>query len=216
MSFFRSSQRTFWLFIFALPILLVAFAHLFLELYLMMKPCEQCIYIRFAMLVIALGAIFAFIYPKSLILRSLSFILCFYGLIIGLNYSLTLDKIHTFLHSNSMFAQVQGCKDKPSFPLNLPLDEFLPSLFSISGTCGLDYPIISDEEALHLSKFQEFFVGTKEENFENGFYSKGWYLVPQFKFINMAKACLIAFALLGLCLSLALIHFIKELKRLYF
>ena len=48
---------------------LIILAHSFFQIYLYMAPCEQCVYIRFAMFVMVFGGLIAAINPKNLILK---------------------------------------------------------------------------------------------------------------------------------------------------
>ena len=52
------SRRWPWVVIAFLSVALVVIAHNVFQVWLYMKPCEQCVYIRFGFLVIALGALF--------------------------------------------------------------------------------------------------------------------------------------------------------------
>ena len=63
---------------------LVILAHSLFQNYVYMPPCEQCVYIRFAFLCMALGGLVAIINPKNLLLAALGYLLAFWGAIQGI------------------------------------------------------------------------------------------------------------------------------------
>ena len=78
---------------------LVAVAHFLFQEYGYMRPCEQCVYIRYAFIVMALGGIFALINPRNVALKIIAYILAFYGVIRGIMFSVKLNAIHHAAHS---------------------------------------------------------------------------------------------------------------------
>lgn len=181
---------------------LVLIAHGLFQEYIYMAPCEQCVYIRFSMLVMALGGVIAAINPKKIVLKVIGFILGFYGAIIGMGYSIKLNAIHRAVHGDDPFG-VQGCSADPTFPFGLPLAKWAPDWFKPTGDCGYDSPIVPDGAT--LSWLQQWFVD---------FYHDGWYLIPSMKFMNMAQACLIAYIVAFLLLIAMLICWIiKSVKK---
>lgn len=169
---------------------LVIIAHSFFQIYLYMNPCEQCVYIRFAMLVMVLGSLIAVINPKNLLLKLFGVIACFYGAIIGLQYSIKLNGIHHAVHSSDADALfgVQGCSTDPTFPFGLPLAEWSAEWFKPTGDCGYDAPVVP--LGVQLDGVQRWFIDMYVQ-------ADGWYLIPSMQFMNMAQACALAF---GLCL----------------
>lgn len=98
---------------------LIILAHSFFQIYLYMAPCEQCVYIRYAMFVMVIGGLVAAINPKNIILKLIGCVMAFYGSILGLKFSLKLNDIHHAVHNpdpDSLFG-VQGCSTDPTFPL---------------------------------------------------------------------------------------------------
>lgn len=185
---------------------LVIVAHSFFQVYLYMKPCEQCVYIRFAMLVMATGGIIAAINPKVIVLKVIGIIFSFYGAITGLLYSIKLNGIHHAAHSDDLDALfgVQGCSAEPTFPFGLPLDKWMPDMFKPTGDCGYDAPYVPD--GVSLSGIQEWFVQLYQS-------SDGWYLIPPLKFMNMAQACGLAFGLCLVILVIMLLAWVIQLIR---
>ncbi|WP_297574364.1 protein-disulfide oxidoreductase DsbI [uncultured Campylobacter sp.] len=181
---------------------LVILAHSFFQNYIYMLPCEQCVYIRFSMLVMALGGLVALINPKNLILKLVAYVLAFYGGIIGVMYSVKLDNIHKAVHGDDPFG-VQGCSTDPTFPFNLPLHKWAPDWFQPTGDCGYDNPIVPMDAT--LSGIQKFFID---------FYSDGWYLWPASHFGNMAQCTLLAYVVaLAILVAMLVCFVIKKVKK---
>lgn len=194
-------QRFLWAIMFVAMVGLVIVAHSLFQNYIFMKPCEQCVYIRYAMLVMALGGVFALINPKNAILKIIAYVLALYGAIRGIMYSVKLDKIHEAVHGDDPFG-VQGCSAVPSFDFNLPLHVWAPDWFLPTGDCGYDNPLIPD--GVNLSSLQQWLVD---------FYADGWYLIPSSHFGNMAQCTLIAFGVSFVILALMLIGWIFNIKK---
>lgn len=183
---------------------LVIVAHSFFQVYLHMMPCEQCVYIRFAMIVMTIGGIVAAINPKNVYLKLFGVIAAFYGAIKGLQYSLKLNEIHHAVHGaalDDMFG-VQGCSTDPSFPFGLPLNQWSPHLFQPTGDCGYDAPVVP--AGVELSGIQQWFIDMYQA-------ADGWYLIPSLKFLNMAQSCALAF---GLCLAILVVMLIAWAAKL--
>ncbi|HAH0129078.1 TPA: disulfide bond formation protein B [Escherichia coli] len=188
-------QRLLWLLMAVAMGTLIILAHSFFQIYLYMAPCEQCVYIRYAMFVMVIGGLVAAINPKNIILKLIGCVMAFYGSILGLKFSLKLNDIHHAVHNpdpDSLFG-VQGCSTDPTFPFNLPLAQWAPNWFKPTGDCGYDAPIVPD--GVTLSSTQQWFVEMYQQ-------SEGWYLLPPWHFMNMAQACMLAF---GMCLVLLVI-----------
>lgn len=188
-------QRFLWLLMAIAMGGLIILAHSFFQIYLYMAPCEQCVYIRYAMFVMVIGGVIAAINPKNIVLKLIGCIAAFYGSIMGIKFSIKLNGIHHAVHNadpDSLFG-VQGCSTDPTFPFNLPLAEWAPEWFKPTGDCGYDAPIVPD--GVTLSSVQQWFVDLYQQ-------SECWYLLPPWHFMNMAQACMLAF---GLCLILLLV-----------
>ncbi|WP_257929638.1 protein disulfide oxidoreductase [Campylobacter lari] len=199
-----------WLIMVIAMVGLTFIAHFLFQEYLYMEPCEQCVYIRFAMLTMAFGGILALIDPKNDYLKIFAYIFVFWGIWLGIEYCITLNHIHEVVHSENPFAGVDGCREIPIYPFNLPLHEWAPGWFLPTGECGMDTPIVPEDVYGSLNAFQKFFVGTPP-NFEDGLYSNGWYLIPSMEFMNMAVCCLLAFVVClvilgGMFISYAFSH----------
>lgn len=193
-----SIKRATWFTLAFFSAFLVVFAHAVFQKWLFMEPCEQCVYIRFAFTVVAIGAFVVWISPKSLITYLAGIALSLYGAFYGLLCSLKLAKIHAAMHSENMdaFFGLEGCSTTVHYPLGLPLDAWLPDWFAASGECGIDTPVVPANAT--LSSFQSYWIDLYNA-------AGGWYLIPQYEFLNMAECCAIfsvlfiaAFVLLSL------------------
>ncbi|MCF0254058.1 MAG: protein-disulfide oxidoreductase DsbI [Duodenibacillus sp.] len=164
---------------------LVLVAHSVFQGWLHMLPCEQCVYIRYGNLVMALGGVIAMCAPKNFWVKIVAYVVCWYGLIYTIKCSWKLIGIHDAVHSDdpSSAFGIQGCSTEPNFPFGLPLAEWAPDWFKPTGDCGYDAPVPA--EGVELSGLQQFFIELYQE-------SDGWYLIPQWKFMDMAKCCMLA------------------------
>lgn len=184
---------------------LVLVAHFLFQEWLHMAPCEQCVYIRYGNLVMALGGIVAMIDPRKLWTKICGYAIATYGLIYTVICSLKLIRIHSAVHSedaDGMFG-VQGCSAEPSFPFGLPLEKIAPNWFQPTGDCGYDSPM--PPEGISLSSIQQYLVDLYQS-------SDGWYLIPQWKFMNMAECCLLACVVCGVILGSMFFAFVVQEK----
>lgn len=135
-----SQTRWPWLVIAILSAGLVLIAHNVFQVWLYMKPCEQCVYIRFAFLCMTFGCLFTLAWPKALIMRIIAYVCGVYGCIYGIMCSVKLSSIHHAIHSEDLDALfgMQGCSLEPHYPFGLPLEKWAPDWFLPTGDCGYD------------------------------------------------------------------------------
>lgn len=141
-------NRPIWIVMICSAAFLILSAILFFQLFLAMDPCELCVYIRFSQCCIVIAGLIILIDPKNQILKVLGLLLAWYGVVQGMLWSVELMKIHDAAHmvvdaSMDFFAAAgdaagSACSTEPRFPLNLPLDEWLPFEFAPTGGCGED------------------------------------------------------------------------------
>lgn len=193
--------RFLWALMVVVSLSMVVLAHAVFQHWLYMRPCEQCVYIRFAFFVMAFGGLLALINPRNVVLKLAGYALGFWGIALGIGYSVKLNRIHHAAHSDNPFG-VQGCSTEPVFPLGLPLDRWAPDWFKPTGDCGFDNPIVPD--GVELSGLQAWLVD---------FYKDGWYLVPSAQFMNMAQATLLAYVAILACLGLAFVAWVVTTRR---
>ena len=180
------SRRWPWVVIAFLSVALVVIAHNVFQVWLYMKPCEQCVYIRFAFLCMTFGCLFPIVFPKSLACRIISYVCGVYGCIYGIMCSLKLDSIHRAIHSDDLDAMfgMQGCSLEPHYPFGLPLEKWAPDWFLPTGDCGYDNSDVPMGTV--LSPLQESIINMYND-------AGGWYLIPSMKFMSMAQCCLLGF-----------------------
>ena len=198
MSFFKKmakfqDSRISWAILVFVSVALVIIAHSLFQNYAYMPPCEQCVYIRFAFLCMALGGVIAIINPKNLLFALVGYVFAFWGAVQGIMYSVKLAKIHDAVHGDDPFG-VQGCSTEPHYPFGLPLEKWAPDWFMPTGDCGYDSPMVPDGAV--LSDLQKNIVDL---------YADGWYLVPSSKFMSMADCTLLGFGVCFVVLALMLV-----------
>ena len=152
MSFFKKmakfqDSRISWAILVFVSVALVVIAHSLFQNYAYMPPCEQCVYIRFAFLCMALGGVIAIINPKNLLFALVGYVFAFWGAVQGIMYSVKLAKIHDAVHGDDPFG-VQGCSTEPHYPFGLPLEKWAPDWFMPTGDCGYDSPMVPDGAVL--------------------------------------------------------------------
>ena len=79
-----ATKRTPWILVAGFAVFLVVFAHAVFQKWLFMEPCEQCVYIRFAFILVALGALIIALNPRALWLTVPGIALSLYGAMYGL------------------------------------------------------------------------------------------------------------------------------------
>ena len=206
MSFFKKmakfqDSRISWAALVFVSVALVVIAHSLFQNYAYMPPCEQCVYIRFAFLCMALGGVIAMINPKNLLFALVGYVFAFWGAVQGIMYSVKLAKIHDAVHGDDPFG-VQGCSTEPHYSFGLPLEKWAPDWFMPTGDCGYDSPMVPDGAV--LSDLQKSIVDL---------YADGWYLVPSSKFMSMADCTLLGFGICFVVLALMLVSKLLSFKK---
>ena len=206
MSFFKKmakfqDSRISWAILVFVSVALVVIAHSLFQNYAYMPPCEQCVYIRFAFLCMALGGVIAIINPKNLLFALVGYVFAFWGAVQGIMYSVKLAKIHNAVHGDDPFG-VQGCSTEPHYPFGLPLEKWAPDWFMPTGDCGYDSPMVPDGAV--LSDLQKSIVDL---------YADGWHLVPSSKFMSMADCTLLGFGICFVVLALMLVSKLLSFKK---
>ncbi|MDR2611452.1 MAG: disulfide bond formation protein B [Deltaproteobacteria bacterium] len=113
------------------------FSYLYFQRRLGLSPCEYCVLIRSAMLVIFLGGMTGAVLPRSLLFKLPGLALALAGAVVGLRWSVILEGINLAAAMDPDFLPV--CRSgRVEFPLGIPLDLWLPGHFSPGGECGLD------------------------------------------------------------------------------
>ena len=164
---------------------MVLLAHYVFQDWMHMLPCEQCVYIRYGNIVMAIGAFLITINPKQALLKIAGIGVFLYGLIYTMICSWKLMGIHDAVHSDDPMAMfgMQGCSTEPTYHFGLPLDKWAPDWFKQTGDCGYDAPVVPD--GVELGALQRWFIELYQSY-------DGWYLIPQWKFMDMAECCMLA------------------------
>ena len=172
-----------WLLFAVTSIILVLLAHYLFQNWLHMLPCEQCVYIRYGNIVMAIGGFIVAIKPKVIWSKIVGIGVFLYGLIYTMMCSWKLMGIHDAVH------------------FGLPLDKWWPEWFKQTGDCGYDAPVVPD--GTQLGDFQRWLIEIYQA-------SDGWYLFPQWKFMDMAECCMLACVCYAILLAALLFAWVKR------
>lgn len=103
------------------------------------RPCEMCVYIRFAMIAITVFAFVAAIYPKNIVFKLIGYVGGLWAMVKGFLWSLNLEMITLDRLRPDYNPFMSNCSiNEASFPFGLPLYQWLPSHFMQTGICGED------------------------------------------------------------------------------
>ena len=97
-----------------------------------LEPCVMCIYQRTAVTALIFAPIPALISPRSVVLRTLSLVLCLLAIIWGAQIAFE----HVQMQNPENFMLLLSCDVIPNFPEWLQLHTLIPSIFEARGTCG--------------------------------------------------------------------------------
>ncbi|MGO0308248.1 disulfide bond formation protein B [Endozoicomonas acroporae] len=126
------SLRVTWLIMFATALFLELCA-LGFQYILHMDPCERCVYQRLAVLVLMFAPLVIIISPTQLFFRITGYTLWIAGALYGLKEAIA--QMADYAEFNPFSS---SCSFRPTFPFDLPLYEWWPSLFMPTGLCGAD------------------------------------------------------------------------------
>ena len=191
-----TDRRILWIAMIVIALLLEQTAYQVFQKWLFMKPCEQCVYIRFSMFCLIIAGVIGAVLPGNGAVKIAASIIAIYGAVKGIGFSLALYRIHTAMLSDNPFG-VQGCSYTPAFPFHLPLHRWFPATFLPTGDCGIDYPVVPSGAA--LGPVQKYFVDL---------YKDGWFLIPGKRFMTMEQAMLLCFATFLAALLVCLVSWV--------
>ena len=129
-------RRPIWLLGGGAALFLEIFSWAFFQTYLGLWPCEMCVYIRFSMLVVFLGAMVAAIKPENPVLKLSGYIIVIWGLVRGIIWDITLEMENLRAQDDTWISLCSP--SSASYPFGLPLDTWLPSHFLPLAACGED------------------------------------------------------------------------------
>lgn len=149
-----------------------------------MRPCEKCVYIRFAVFCILVFSLLALVLRQ----RKWAWEIGYIGTAISAGFGMW----NGFLLLTS--EGVNNCsvhEASAAFPSWLPMDKILPALFKVTGVCGDTAPFAYGK---HLTSIQKYFI-------DQYLAADGWYLVPSMKFGSVAGCSIVFFILVLIALS---------------
>ena len=126
-----SRSRTAWIVLLFSAIGLEA-AALFFQYIMELDPCVMCIYVRVAVLGLIFSGLIGVLLPKFWLTRVIGLIGWGVSAVWGLKLSLELNALQV---DPSPFST---CSFFPDFPSWMPLDKWLPAVFSPTGMCSDD------------------------------------------------------------------------------
>ena len=133
--FLDPGRRPAWFLFGGLALGLEIFSYVYFQEILGLRPCELCVYIRFFLLVVFLGALVVAINPGRLFWSAAGGLIIFWALVRGMVWNLKLVGIY----AQAVEPGYALCSlTAPRFPFGLPLDRWLPFLFSPLALCGID------------------------------------------------------------------------------
>ena len=98
-----------------------------------LQPCELCVYQRLAVILLMFAPLIMMTAPRNMFVRIAGYGTWLWGAIYGMEKAL----IQTGNYAN--FDPLNSsCNFRPIFPFDLPLYEWLPSVFMPTGICGED------------------------------------------------------------------------------
>lgn len=112
------------------------FSWAYFQNYLGLTPCELCVYIRFSMVVIFLGAMVAAVKPDNVLLKICGYLIVIWGMFKGLRWDIALEL--DYLKALDDPWSIPCSMATASYPFGLPLDKWLPSHFAPVAMCGED------------------------------------------------------------------------------
>lgn len=98
-----------------------------------LDPCEKCVYQRLAVFLLMAAAMVIMIKPSNIVLRLVGYITWFYAAGYGLSVAIT--QMGDYEGFNPF---ASSCGLIPTFPLAIPLHQWLPSIFQPQALCGSD------------------------------------------------------------------------------
>ena len=122
-------HRFAWIMLLLLGIVLES-CGLYFQYSLRLPPCVNCVYERACYLFFIVAGLIGFLCPSNFLIRNLANLTFMAGSALGLLVSLD--------HMTSVYQSGFGasCKLKASFPSFMPLDEWLPWMFSPTASCA--------------------------------------------------------------------------------
>ncbi|MCL2029414.1 MAG: disulfide bond formation protein B [Deltaproteobacteria bacterium] len=133
---FEPGKRQVWFVLGGLALGLELFSYVYFQAYLKLRPCELCVYIRFSMTVVFLGAMLVALNPRQAVLQLAGGLIILWALLQGLVWDLKLKEIYYQAAAPDYYALCSPSAVR--FPFGLPLERWLPTHFAPTAPCGVD------------------------------------------------------------------------------
>lgn len=167
---------------------LLLVSHFIFVEWLYMRPCTECVYIRFGFCLLAVALVVTGCICASRIGR-------FAGTV-AIGLSCAYDIYHSWILLST--ETIGSCAiNNPPFSL-FGLERLFPTLFKPTGECGFTAPLVPFDA--QLGAIQAWFISLYSE-------ADGWYLIPSIKFGTMAECTLTTFVVM------VILTLIVEAKR---
>lgn len=170
-------SRRFWFLLSLAPFGLLAFSHFVFVKWLYMRPCPECVYIRFAFFIAGLFFLGAAILCKKSVRRVFS-------------VASLLALVYGIYHAFSLLGKTNaGSCSINTEPFSLfGLEKVFPILFKPTGECGFTAPLVPFDAK--FGSLQSWFINLYSD-------ANGWYLIPSSHFGSMATCSIMLLASLG-------------------
>ena len=189
----KAQNKKFWFVLTLIPVFLLLVSHFVFVKWLYMRPCTECVHIRFGFCLLAVALIFTGFACTYKVGRLAGFVAVFLSCGYGIYHSWILLSTET----------IGSCAiNNPPFSL-FGLERVFPTLFKPTGECGFTAPIVPFDA--NLGSLQSWFIQLYSE-------ADGWYLIPSIKFGTMAECTFIAFVAM---MIVALIAEGKEIREAF-
>ena len=129
-------QRPLWLLGGLTALGLEIFSWAWFQNYLGLRPCELCVYIRFSMVAICLGAALAALKPDHPWLKLGGYVISIWGMLRGLRWNIALELDYLKAAENPWSIICSPAEVR--YPFDLPLHQWLPGHFEPTAGCGED------------------------------------------------------------------------------
>ena len=123
-------KRSAWL-ILGFSALALELAALYFQYAMGLEPCIKCIYQRAAVFGVMVAAFTAALAPNWLLMRLAGFA----GALVSSVWGLKIAIEHVDSQTTTDIFSMVPCGFRAEFPSWLPLDQWLPSVFEVTGTC---------------------------------------------------------------------------------
>ena len=180
LKFLNANKLSFWIGMAIIPIALLLISHFVFVKWLYMRPCTECVYIRFAFFLCAIFFLWAIVLYRTHYIRYVISAMSCGAILYGMQHSIAL-----------MSTESLGSCAYSAEPFTLyGFETLFPTLFKPTGECGFTAPL--PPTGVSFDGLQGYLINLYTQ-------ADGWYLIPQWHFGSMAGSTfVILFGLLVL------------------